>query len=347
MIMTEISVFGENSLHGPWGWEICLYLFLGGLVAGLMIISGVMRLMRSGRFPRALFLADLTGLPLLGVGMLFLLLDLSNKANLWRFYTTFQVRSPMSWGAWALLLTMALLALRFVSLIPEPKTTRFLRLHLFPPPPAPTQEEETDKEETAKKAPAKPPFFAPVLEWVWKLLYGIAGWVKRRDGLLALIGVALGAGVGFYTGVLLSAIASHPLWNTAILAPLFLISGLASGGAFLCLFLPEREHKQLVPLSILFCGIELLFLLAFAISLTFGSGAVQQAGVILLSGAFGWIFWGLVVVIGLLVPAAVEQLELMHVHLPFVPDRFPPILKLVGSLSLRFVIVYAGLLSFI
>jgi formate-dependent nitrite reductase membrane component NrfD len=41
----EVSVVGENpgifpSLH-IWGWEIAVYLFLGGLVAGLLVLSGL------------------------------------------------------------------------------------------------------------------------------------------------------------------------------------------------------------------------------------------------------------------------------------------------------------------
>lgn len=342
--MPEISVFGENGITFPnmatWGWEIALYLFLGGLVAGLMVFSGVMRFARVKNFPRAVFVADLAGLPLLSAGMMCLFLDLSNKINVWRLYTAFQVQSAMSWGAWILLVTLLLLAIRFVSLVPSPRSALFLGLPLFPAPPA-------SEEEAVEKAARKPSPGASLVEWAWKLLDKFVLWTKRADRAFALLGIVLGTGLGFYTGVLLSTIPARPLWNTALLAPLFLVSGLASGGAFLCLFLPKEEHTRLVPYSILSCGVELLLLLALVINLNSGNGASQRAGSLLFGGAFGWMFWGLVVLIGLLLPAVAEQLEWMHFRVPFLQARIPPALKLIGSLVLRFVIVFAGLLSFV
>jgi formate-dependent nitrite reductase membrane component NrfD len=73
----------------------------------------------------------------------------------------------------------------------------------------------------------------------------------------------------------------------------------------------------------------------------------MQAGSLLLNGAFGWIYWGLAILLGLLVPIAIEQLELMHGHFPIIQKRLPATLKLIGRLALRFVIVYAGLLTVI
>lgn len=338
--MPEITVVGQNGLMATWGWEIALYLFLGGLVAGLMVFSGGLRLARPKQFLRALFLADISSLPLLGIGMLCLFLDLSNKINIWRFYATFQVNSAMSWGAWVLLLTMVVLALRFVACIPAPSSRMVLGQRLFPNPPV-------NEEEAAERAKKKGSSFSAGLEWAWKLLYRIGRWTESRDRVLAFIGIILGTGVGFYTGVLLSTMPSRPLWNTAILAPLFLVSGLASGGAYLCLFLQDDEHLKLVPTSLISCGVELLLLIAYAINLRSGNGAVQRSGLVLLSGGYGWIFWGLVILVGLLIPASLETLEVMHRRLPLIPARVPPMFKLVGGLALRFAIVFAGLLSFV
>ena len=199
----EISVVGENIVE-TWGWQIAVYLFLGGLVAGLMIFSGFMRLTGSKNFKRSVFIADLAGLPLLAFGMLFLLIDLSNMLNFWRLFTTFQPTSIMSWGAWILLLAMLFLALRFVALTPAPKTTTFRGMQFFPPPPEPVEGEE-------EKAPVKPSALVRFVQWAWTLLNKIAQWVQRRQGVFALLGLLLGIGVGFYTGVLLSTIPSRPL----------------------------------------------------------------------------------------------------------------------------------------
>lgn len=336
MTMPEITIIGENTITGAWGWEIALYLFLGGLVAGLMVFSGVMRLTRPGRFNRALIVADTASLPLLAAGLLCLFLDLSNKLNFWRFYTTFQVQSAMSWGAWILLVTMVILMLRFASRIPAPGHAVLLRLQLFPSQPG----GEIVHGSNARRSPA-----ARFIEWAWVLLTQIGKWAGKRDRALTVAGIVFGVGLGFYTGVLLSSMPFHPLWNTVILAPLFLTSGLAGGGAFLALFLPKKERMPLVPVSIVFCGVELLLLFAFALNLTGGSQAAQRAVSLLFSGGIGWAFWGLVILLGLVLPAVLEQLERMHVRLPLIHARVPSIFKLAGGLALRFVIVYAGMLS--
>jgi formate-dependent nitrite reductase membrane component NrfD len=252
-------------------------------------------------------------------------------------YTTFQLQSPMSWGAWILLLTLLLLALRFVGQVPAPRQVRLLGLNLF----------AASEDEEGEKPAAKPTALAAAAQWLWPQLYRLACWTQRFDRALALAGVVLGVAVGFYTGVLLSTIPSRPLWNSAVLAPLFLVSALASGGAFLALFLPHREQERLTPVSILACGVEILLLLAFALSLSYGSQAAQRSGAILFNGVYGWVFWGLVLVVGLVAPAVLESLEVSGRALAFSPRRLPPALKLLGGLALRFVIVYAGILSFL
>jgi formate-dependent nitrite reductase membrane component NrfD len=342
--MPEITLTGANAMTFPnmatWGWEIAVYLFLGGLVAGLMIFGGALNLVAAQKFQRALLISNLTALPILGIGMLFLLFDLSNKINVWRFYTTFQLTSPMSWGAWILLFAMIVLALKFVSVIPAPRATTILGAKLFQPIP-------TDVEEAKEAIIKKPSALVRLLEWKWNALYALAQFAHKHDTTISLASILLGIGVGFYTGILLSSIPSRPLWNSSVIAPLFLISGLASGGAFLCLFIPHDEHELLVPFSVLTCGVELIFLLAYAINMIYGAQGDQRAGGVLFNGIFAALFWGVVVLLGLIVPATIESFDALKRPLAFVPARVPPLLKLTGGVALRFVIVYAGLLSFL
>jgi formate-dependent nitrite reductase membrane component NrfD len=157
----------------------------------------------------------------------------------------------------------------------------------------------------------------------------------------------LGVGLGFYTGVLLSSISARPLWNSGVLAPLFLVSGLATGGAFLCLFLSHEQHLRLVPLTVLLCGIELLLLLTYVLGLVYGTGAGQRAATILLGGTIGLVFWWVLVVGGLLLPVVLESLDAKGRRLPGLIQRVPPLLKLTGGVALRFIVLYAGLQSFV
>ena len=102
--MTEIEILRHNPLVDPalhvWGWEIALYLFLGGIAAGVMILAGAAA-RRESRAARLLIFAAPVALSL---GMLALFIDLENKLHVFRFYTAFRLTSPMSWGAWILLL---------------------------------------------------------------------------------------------------------------------------------------------------------------------------------------------------------------------------------------------------
>jgi protein NrfD len=87
-----------------WGWEISVYLFLGGLVAGILILNSWARLTRrEERMPATTRLMPIATMPLLALGLFALFLDLEYQLHVFRFYTTFQVGSPMSWGAWILL----------------------------------------------------------------------------------------------------------------------------------------------------------------------------------------------------------------------------------------------------
>ena len=82
-----------------WGWEIPVYLFLGGIAAGLMILSAI----TPRRESRAMRLLPLLAPVALSIGMAALFLDLDYKLHVFRFYTSFRVTSPMSWGSWILL----------------------------------------------------------------------------------------------------------------------------------------------------------------------------------------------------------------------------------------------------
>jgi formate-dependent nitrite reductase membrane component NrfD len=102
--MTEIEILRHNPLidHSlqVWGWQIALYLFLGGLAAGVMILAGAVKTRESLASRLLIFAAPAA----LSLGMLALFIDLASPLHVFRFYTAFRITSPMSWGAWVLLL---------------------------------------------------------------------------------------------------------------------------------------------------------------------------------------------------------------------------------------------------
>ena len=114
-VTTAHSPATDPHLH-VWGWEIPVYLFLGGFTAGIMVLSG-WALWRGRRNPRShpTFSLASSGLFMLGLatislGMLALFLDLGHKPYVWRLYLTMKPWSPMSWGSWILLLVYPVLA---------------------------------------------------------------------------------------------------------------------------------------------------------------------------------------------------------------------------------------------
>lgn len=319
--MTEVDISGMNAIAFPqlatWHWHVALYLFAGGLVAGLMIFGSSFRLINMKGFEKAVWISDMVGLPLLGIGMLFLWFDLARRWNAWRFFTTLQITSPMSWGSWILLISILLLGLRFLTYLPAPAA-------------------ETSKHRLVRTGRA-----------LWRFGFSVGQkarhWTKPLDILTILFGVAL----GLYTGVLLNTIPARPLWNSSILPILFLVSGLASGWAFLCLFIAGEQIRKLMPLSIAIGGIELFLILSYVLTLVSGTEATQRAGELFLSGAYGLGLWGLVVLVGLLVPVTIETMEVTRRHVPVLLTRSVPLMTLIGGVALRFVIVYAGLHSYI
>ena len=82
--MTEPSIEVVHGRHNElvdpylhvWGWEIPVYLFLGGLVAGILILVPMLELVRGERSRSdAVRLAPFAGMILLSLGMLALFLE--------------------------------------------------------------------------------------------------------------------------------------------------------------------------------------------------------------------------------------------------------------------------------
>ena len=118
LLTTRNNPMIDPSLH-VWGWEIPVYLFLGGWVAGAMVLSGwLMRRDPDAERPSVTQLLPWIGLVLISLGMVALFLDLEHKLYVWRMYTTFQPTSPMSWGGWILIGVYPVLLLAGIAGLP-------------------------------------------------------------------------------------------------------------------------------------------------------------------------------------------------------------------------------------
>lgn len=313
--MNEFTTTRSNALIDPsmhvWHGEVAAYLFLGGLVAGVMVLTGA-SLLRQRRTTPSLHLSLMpwSAPVLLSLGMFFLWLDLENPWNAYRFYFVFKPLSPMSWGAWILLAVYpASIALAWHT------TPGALRARLL-----------------------------VWLEDRWprpaRLLEEVSVWLEVRSRGLALANVLAGIALGIYTGMLLGTMASRPLWNSAILGPLFLTSGLSTGAAYMLLYrLNDDERVTLAKTDMALILAEMVLLSVWLIGLASGGAATRAAAHTVLGGPYTTAFWTLVVGLGLLAPLLGEWMERRQGH---IPGRMAALLVLLGGFALRWIIVYAG-----
>ena len=271
LLTTRHNPMIDPSLH-VWGWEVPVYLFLGGWVAGSMVLSGwLMRRRGQDDGPSVVRVLPWIGLVLISLGMGALFLDLEHKLYVWRMYTTFQPSSPMSWGGWILIGVYPVLALTGVANLP------------------------------AALADAWAPLGA--------LARGLRE--PGATKLLGLANVVLGVGLGIYTGILLSSLGARPLWSSGVLGPLFLVSGLSTGAAFAHLIARDAlERSMLVRSDSLFLMTELALIVLFLIGLASAGAAQAQAAALLLGGPYTAVFWVLVVGLGVVLPLAIQLLHI-------------------------------------
>ncbi|MCA9514797.1 MAG: polysulfide reductase NrfD [Myxococcales bacterium] len=300
----------DPHLH-VWGWEIPGYLFLGGVVAGLLVLLAALELTRKRRpTSGAAQWMPLVAIVLLSLGMGLLFLDLANKEHVYRFYTTFQPTSPMSWGSWILLLVYPALVLLFLSGLDEQR-----------------------RDALVAWKPVARLRLARLLRWA--MAFGD----RHRRGVVWLSLLA-GVGLGAYTGLLLGTMAARPTWNSGVMGPLFLTSGISTGAAVMLLTrLDPDETAALVRWDIMAIAVELVLLTMLLLGLSSGGTNAQAAASGFLGGAYTASFWSLVVMAGLVVPLILNVLEVKrHTRMTL----FAPALVLIGGLALRAIFVAAG-----
>ena len=94
-----------------WEWYIVWYFFLGGLAGGAYALGAILRLMGDQRDAPVSRLAFLATLPILAICPILLTLDLGRPLRFWHmlidsrtFGLNFKYWSPMSVGAWVLII---------------------------------------------------------------------------------------------------------------------------------------------------------------------------------------------------------------------------------------------------
>jgi len=310
------NVWGSMEQYNTvvWHWPIAVYLFLAGLSAGAIISAIIIKWMKNndttlsdGIIKAGAILAPVT----IGVGLLLLITDLTRPLNFWQLLIHYNFGSVMTLGVLALFIYFPVAILFFLGVF---------------------------KNELIDEGPFK--FLAP-----------LATFALHYAKALESITLILAVGVGAYTGFLLSAMNSYPLLNTPMLPALFLVSGISSGIAANLivglLFFNSSTNKDNVTylhgLDTKVGLVELFFLFILFVGMFYQGGTTAHVAKMALStGGLSNLFWFCVVGLGLVIPVGLSFVLSHGVKQAPVFVIFNSLIVLIGVLSLRFYMLYAG-----
>ncbi|MEG1751206.1 MAG: NrfD/PsrC family molybdoenzyme membrane anchor subunit [Raoultibacter sp.] len=310
-------------LQTIWGWQPALYLFLGGMGAGAFVMAAVLYLIDQKRHAKIVCTAMWASVISLGVGLLLLLLELTQPVRglmMWQSFGHFT--SWMTYGAWGAF--VAILVFGVSGMLATDKVAK-----KFTHCAKQTQREKREKQ----------------LVLVRKVL--------------AIVGIVLGVFVAIYTGMLLMMAPGVPLWNTPLLPCLFAVSGIDTGVALvevIAVLLAKKDPlapRARVLMERIVMGLVALECIVLAILLISmlggGDGSISavtaaQSAQLLTVGVLAPYFWILVVACGLVLPLGIVIFERMP-HKKQTTDLMAlgAAGALIGGCALRFLVLAAGL----
>lgn len=178
---------------------------------------------------------------------------------------------------------------------------------------------------------------------------------KNVPTWLDIAGVVMAFAVAVYTGALLGVCNTFPLWNTALLPILFLVSAMSAGAASVLLVAVVKHADEFNRVGVLkkfhFCLpiIELILVASLLFITSFNSPAGFESVMNLVVGEYALPFWLGLVVIGLIMPTALETWLLFFTAKEFEESRkahwisfVSDVGVLVGGFLLRLLIVAAA-----
>ncbi len=300
-------------LHEEWGLLIVVYLFLGGISAGAMVISGLANYI--GRQQRYTHLARigayLAPFPV-ALGTALLVFDLGRPLHFWKLFTAFEPESPMWIGTWLLSAFLAVSLPYFNLFLPEKRRV-----------------------------------WGPKNVALWKNVLAAAG-LPIGVGVGIYTGVLLGAVPArpfWNTPMVAQLFLFSGLSSGAAL--LILLGRRLSGEPG-----PQEDRQLLISADIVFILLELFIILPYIIHGALSTLATRESLQLLFGGTLAWLFWLGVVLLGLVVPLLTEVASVAPtlagerpLQIPHVVDATAAILVLVGGFLLRYVFVHAGQLS--
>ncbi len=160
-------------------------------------------------------------------------------------------------------------------------------------------------------------------------------------------GIVAAVALGLYTGVLLAVAPGHPLWNSALVPVLFLVSGVVAALSLLSVcqvaplgaLIPKTAvDNALHSLKVLFVALEIVLIAAHLIILGLIGSSGTEVAKYLVTGARQFSFLGVQIVLGTFVPLAI----VVFARRSSAALGVAGLLSLVGVMALRYNFVIAG-----
>ncbi len=315
------NVWGSTAQYEviSWPWPIAVYLFLAGLSAGAIMIALVVKWTRNkdeqnNNWDAVIKAGALIAPVSIIIGTIFLVFDLGKPWAFFLLLISYNVTSVMTLGALVLSLYVPVTII-FMMLIFD---DYIRKIKLFA-------------------------IVMPIIDFIKNS--------KKYSRIIEFILFTIAAVIGVYTGFLLSALQSVPMWNTPILPILFLVSGISAGIAaniLVALFcfknsINKDSIQYLLLLDLIAILIEIGLLVVLFVGMMYDAGAsLIAAKQALTTGIWAKIFWICVVGIGLLLPILIAFTALKNHAYKVGYIILNSLIVLLGGIMLRFYIVYAG-----
>ena len=254
--------------------------------------------------------ATLIGFITIVLGMICLVLDLTNPLFFWRILVYYNPTSVMSIGVMALLFYIPLVFVLMCVVLQQEITS------------------------------------VSWLKWLDPIISFFAKFRVALDWIVLILAIAICA----YTGFLISALIRFPLINTAVLPALFVASGFSAGCVATkvlaaWLFGADRHGSDLHVLHAAewpIMAVEALCLLMIIIALVSGNAAAQAAFAAFTTGMWAQVFWVGAVGIGFLIPLALSFFGSKAFRTRATAFYTSGLAAICGMMCLRLFIIYAG-----
>ena len=185
---------------------------------------------------------------------------------------------------------------------------------------------------------------------ICNLIYLWFLFVKKDDAKAkkwAAIGIPFARGLASYTGLLLAMAKARALWHSAIMAPLFLVSGSIAGLALILLFAnilnkysPQDDVLKVLRRALIALIAIDIFLLSDMYVLYVGLAEAQEVARLLLFGKFAFLFWGVELLIGSVLPIVFLSVASLRDTRKY--QIAASLLSLVGVFAMRYIILIIG-----